>query len=232
MQEVDISKLPNELVVAHIKEVSKIYRQGETKIEVLRSTNLQILEGETVAILGQSGSGKSTLLSLLAGLDRPDSGEVFLAGQNIVSMNESELATFRAKNLSIVFQQFHLMPHLNAIENVSLPLEIAKAVNAEEKAREALMQVGLSHRYEHLPHQLSGGEKQRVAIARALVMRPKLLLADEPSGNLDARTGDEVMQLLFEEVKKAKMALILVTHNESLAEYCDRKLKLIDGKLV
>jgi putative ABC transport system ATP-binding protein len=221
--------MSNKLV--SVKNLYKTYQQAETPVEVLKGLNLEISEGETIAILGQSGSGKTTFLSLLAGLDRPDSGEVMFCGHNISTMNERELTTFRARNLSIVFQQFHLMTYLNALENVALPLEIAKIGNAQNIASEALHRVGLAQRLTHLPQQLSGGEKQRVAIARAIVAKPKLLLADEPSGNLDAATGDRVVQLLFEQVKTLKMSLVLVTHNDALANRCDRKLILSAGVL-
>ncbi|HEX4925989.1 MAG TPA: ABC transporter ATP-binding protein, partial [Bdellovibrionales bacterium] len=187
--------------------------------------------GETVAILGQSGSGKSTLLSLLAGLDAPTNGAVEIAGRNVSAMPEAELARFRAAHLGIVFQQFHLMSYLSALENVQLPLEIAKVKDSSSDARSLLGKVGLGHRLHHVPAQLSGGEKQRVAIARAMIVKPQLLLADEPSGNLDRKTGDEVMELLFAQVRASGMAMILVTHNEQLANLCARKLELRDGRL-
>jgi putative ABC transport system ATP-binding protein len=213
-------------------DVTKSFEQGGALIEVLRGTELRVKPGETLAIVGQSGSGKSTLLSLLAGLDRPTQGRVQIAGQDIARLSEDALTAFRARHLSIVFQQFHLMSFLSAQENVSLPLELAKSPNAREIARQALERVGLSHRLTHLPAQLSGGEKQRVAIARAMVTQPKILLADEPSGNLDSETGDQVMATLFEQVRGSGMAMILVTHNEELARRCDRVLKLTHGKLV
>lgn len=218
-------------MICSVRNLSKNYRQADTSIEVLRNLHLEIEKGASIAILGHSGSGKTTLLSLIAGLDRPDSGEVLLAGKNIVGMSEEELTQFRAQNLSIVFQQFHLMKYLNVLENAALPLELAGDPEALPKARAILERVGLAHRLTHLPHQLSGGEKQRVAIARALVTKPKLLLADEPSGNLDAKTGDSVMNLLFEQVKDTGTALLLVTHNEGLAERCDRRMKLVGGVL-
>lgn len=217
--------------IAEAKGLFKSYRQGELDVEVLKGLNLSIGRGETVAVLGESGSGKTTFLSLLAGLDAPDAGEVVLAGKDITKMAEAELTAFRARNLSIVFQQFHLMPYLNVLENVTLPLEIFKDTAAHARAREAIDRVGLSHRLNHLPHQLSGGEKQRVAIARALVVQPKLLLADEPSGNLDTRTGETVMNLLFEQVAQLGMSMILVTHSEALAGRCQRRLQLRDGVL-
>jgi putative ABC transport system ATP-binding protein len=223
-------------LTASAKGLFKTYHQAGVPIEVLRGLNLDIAEGETVAILGQSGSGKTTFLSMMAGLDRPDSGYVDLIGMNITAMSEKALTGYRAENLSIVFQQFHLMSYLSALENVMLPLDIlARAkgskIQSEEIAKDTLERVGLGSRLSHLPHQLSGGEKQRVAIARALVTRPKLLLADEPSGNLDSKTGDAVMRLLFDQVAALKMSLILVTHNEALAGQCQRRLQILDGVL-
>lgn len=221
----------SEALVAKLSGVVKNYRQGDTPIEVLKGLDLEVRPAERLAIVGQSGSGKSTLLSILAGLDRPDSGTVFLSGTDITQMPEHALTVFRAQHLGIVFQQFHLMSHLTALENVSLPLDIARVRDAREKALAALEAVGLAHRLKHLPSQLSGGEKQRVAIARAVVTRPKLLLADEPSGNLDAATGDEVMRQLFEQARAHHTALVLVTHNEALALKCNRRLLLMNGVL-
>lgn len=219
------------MTILRASQVHKEFSQGETAVQVLKGLELEVNQGETLAIVGQSGSGKSTLLSLLAGLDSPTSGSIELAGRALDSMSEEELAAYRAKHLGIVFQQFHLMGNLTAIENVSLPLEIARDPRAVEKAREALDHVGLAHRASHFPHQLSGGERQRVAIARALVIEPSLLLADEPSGSLDTATGHQVMKLLFDLVNRRNMTLILVTHNEELVQLCQRKLTLRGGKL-
>lgn len=218
--------------ILETNSVHKSYFQGQTEISVLKGIDLQVSPGETIAIIGQSGSGKSTLLSILAGLDRPSSGSITLASANINQMSEKELTSFRGKQLGIIFQQFHLINSLTASENVSLPLEIASIPNAQEKALKALDLVGLSHRAHHLPHQLSGGECQRVAIARAFVIEPKLLLADEPSGNLDQETGQMVMNLLFDAVKKRNMTMILVTHDDDLANRCQRKLLLKNGTLI
>jgi len=212
-----------------VRNLRKTFVQGETSIEVLKGIDLQLMTGDTVAILGQSGSGKSTLLSLLAGLDQPSSGSIHMDGREIATLSEPELAVFRARTLGIVFQQFHLMSNLTALENVTLPLELAKDPAALDKGREALEKVGLSARSSHFPAQLSGGERQRVALARAFVVQPKLLLADEPSGNLDTRTGLQVVQLLFDLVGSRKTTLILVTHNDELARRCHRQLHLVDG---
>jgi putative ABC transport system ATP-binding protein len=212
-----------------VRNLCKTFVQGEASIDVLKGINLQLTTGDTVAILGQSGSGKSTLLSLLAGLDQPSSGSIHMDGRDITTLSEQDLAVFRARTLGIVFQQFHLMSNLTALENVTLPLELAKDPAALEKGREALEKVGLSARSSHFPSQLSGGERQRVALARAFVVQPKLLLADEPSGNLDTRTGLQVVQLLFDLVESRKTTLILVTHNDELARRCRRQLHLVDG---
>jgi putative ABC transport system ATP-binding protein len=215
-----------------MRDVKKSYRHASGEISVLRGVDAEIAPGRTLAVLGPSGAGKSTLLSLMAGLDKPTSGVVAIAGEDIGAMGEEALTRFRAKRLGIVFQQFHLMSHLSALENVALPLYITADDKARARAVEALRQVGLEKRLSHFPHELSGGECQRVAIARALVTAPPLLLADEPSGNLDARTGDQVMRLLFDLVKERGTTLVLVTHNEELANWCDSRLTLSDGKLV
>lgn len=213
-----------------IQGLEKSFLQGEKTIHVLKDLNLSLKKGETLAILGQSGSGKSTLLSLLAGIDRPDHGKMILESVDLTDLSEAELAKLRSQKIGIIFQQFHLLPHLSALENVSLPLEILKRSD-ENKAKQALIDVGLGHRMDHFPNQLSGGEKQRVAIARSMVIEPDLLLADEPSGSLDEGTGDQVMDLIFDLVKKKDKALILVTHNKFLAKKCERTLTLEGGSL-
>lgn len=217
------------LSVAHLAKEWPI--PGHNPLVVLKGLSLNIFSGESVAIIGPSGSGKSTLLSLLAGLDRPTSGEVKVMGQDMAQMNEGALSVFRGKHLGIVFQQFHLMPSLTALENVSLPLDIAGDHQAKEKARDALQHVNLKERMSHLPKELSGGECQRVAIARALVTRPALLLADEPSGNLDPETGAQITDLLFRIAAEHRMTMLLVTHNMELAARCDRQLIMRGGQL-
>lgn len=214
-----------------LSQVKKSFQQGDTHIEVLRGVNAEIRDGEVVAIVGQSGSGKSTLLSLLAGLDRPTSGDISIRGKNVSGYSEDQMTEFRAQNIGIVFQQFHLMSHLTALENVMLPLEILNSKDIETKAKKVLAQMGLEHRLHHFPNQLSGGECQRVAIARALVVEPQILLADEPSGNLDTDTGDKVMEVFFKVVKESKITTILVTHSKELAQRCDRQLELSHGVL-
>tara|TARA_B100001027_G_scaffold24242_1_gene14276 strand:- start:8067 stop:8741 length:675 start_codon:yes stop_codon:yes gene_type:complete len=217
--------------IISLNKISKTYFQGTQRIEVLCGLNLDVKSSEAVAILGQSGTGKSTLLSLLAGLDVPDFGTVEVNKQDLSKLSQNKLSQFRAKNLGVIFQQYHLMSNLTALENVGIPLELQKVNDFQSAALEALKMVGLSHRIAHFPSQLSGGECQRVAIARAIVGKPKLILADEPSGNLDDKTGKEVMNLLFELCKEREQTLILVTHNHDLAQNCDRTLVLKDGKL-
>jgi putative ABC transport system ATP-binding protein len=214
-----------------LKDVRKGFHQGEANIQVLKGLNVSIEAGQVVSIIGQSGSGKSTLLSLLAGLEKADGGEILVDNVNLVPFNEQQMTSFRAQNIAIVFQQYHLIAHLTALENVMLALEILKMENPKERAEEALKELGLGHRLTHFPSQLSGGECQRVAIARALVVKPKILLADEPSGNLDTQTGEKVMDVFFEIVRKHKITTVLVTHSEVLAKKCERILRLEEGQL-
>jgi putative ABC transport system ATP-binding protein len=213
----------------NIIDLYKSYGQGNLSVPVLKGINLQVKEGEIVAILGQSGSGKSTLLSLLAGLDQPNSGSILLHGESIHDKSQDSLAQWRGKNIGIVFQQYHLLPFLSAQENVELPLEILGIEDRSARAASLLHDLGLDHRKDHLPREMSGGESQRVAIARALAPEPKLLLADEPSGNLDFETGEKVMEAFFRQVRKHKTTTLLVTHNRELAERCDRKILLAQG---
>lgn len=203
------------------KAVEKVFTQGSKQIHVLTGLNFK-LEGKGLfAVVGKSGSGKSTFLSLLAGLDRPSSGEVVLNQTKISHLSESDLTHFRAQNIGIVFQNFHLVDNFTALENVLLPLEVLKDPKAHQKAGDVLKLVGLEDRMHHFPSELSGGECQRVAIARACVTNPKILLADEPSGNLDPETGQKVMSTLFETARKLDQTLILVTHDMELAKKCD-----------
>lgn len=214
-----------------LNDVRKGFRQGETEIQVLKGLDVSIEPGQVVSIVGQSGSGKSTLLSILAGLERADGGEILVDKVNLMPLSEQEITLFRAQNIAIVFQQYHLIAHLTALENVMLALEILKMDKPRERAKEALEELGLGHRLNHFPSQLSGGECQRVAIARALVVKPKILLADEPSGNLDTHTGDKVMDVFFDIIRKHKITTILVTHSEVLAKKCERTLRLEEGRL-
>jgi putative ABC transport system ATP-binding protein len=214
-----------------IHDVSMQYELGEARVRVLDEVNLAVARGERVAITGPSGSGKTTLLLLLAGLERPSGGSVELDGVRIDRLSADELADLRRDHVGIVFQSFHLIPGLTALENVALPLDIAGKRDTRARARELLAAVGLTERQAHYPAQLSGGEQQRVAIARALAHSPKLLLADEPTGNLDDRTGESVAELLFELNEREKTTLVLVTHNRELAARCDRVLRLHEGAL-
>ena len=220
-----------------------VYKEFTTAagvVRVLEGVDLEVRRGETVAILGESGSGKSTLLSLLVGLDLPTSGTLIVDGLDLGSIAEVDLAGFRARKVGIVFQHFHLMKSLTALENVALPLELREDADRSaddgdasvvEKAEVALERVGLAHRQDHFPAQLSGGEAQRVALARAIVAEPTLLVADEPTGNLDEKTGADVMNLLFDLVERRRTTLLLVTHSRELAARCHRSLVLRDGRL-
>ena len=217
--------------ILKVHQIHKSYQQGDHQVEVLQNLSIEADRGEKVAILGPSGCGKSTLLSLLAGLDKPDRGSVEIDGRDLVRMSEDERSIIRSQKLGIVFQQYHLMRNLTAVENVGLPIELIGSSNFRDRASLALEGVGLSHRLGHFPSELSGGECQRVAIARALIGRPSLVLADEPSGNLDQKTGEEIMNLLFGLCHDHKITLLLVTHNQELARRCDRALLLKDGAL-
>ena len=212
--------------------LSKSVQSPEGTLNILSDINLSIMESESLAIVGPSGSGKSTLLGILAGLDTPTSGDVVINNKNIVSMSEEERAKYRSKYVGFVFQSFHLLPGLTAIENVSLPLEIKDVPNTATLASDYLEMVGLKNRARHYPQQLSGGEQQRVAVARAFACQPKILFADEPTGNLDQKTGAKLSNLLFELNKSQKTTLILVTHDMRLASDCDKTLNLSDGKAV
>jgi putative ABC transport system ATP-binding protein len=200
-------------------------------VGILRDVDLEAREGQSLAIVGPSGSGKTSLLMVTAGLERATGGKVEVAGHELSAMSEDELALMRGAEIGIVFQSFHLVPTMTALENVALPLEFAGVGDAQATARELLQEVGLSHRMDHFPAQLSGGEQQRVAIARALSRRPKLILADEPTGNLDRRTGGHVVDLLFGLQRRRDATLILVTHDEKLAGSCDRIIRMADGRI-
>jgi len=219
-------------VLLSVRDVKKSFETPNGPLEVLRGVNLEVGPGETVAIVGESGSGKSTLLSLLAGLDIPSEGAVCIDGHDLARLDESQLSELRARKLGIVFQQFHLMGGLTALENVSLPLELQREPEADSRARAALEHVGLADRATHLPSRLSGGECQRVALARALVVEPPLLLADEPSGSLDEKTGTAVNELMFDLVARRDTALVLVTHSDRLSAACHRQVRLEGGALL
>jgi putative ABC transport system ATP-binding protein len=203
---------------------------GAGPVNILRGVNLSIASNETISIVGPSGAGKTTLLMALSGLEKPSSGVVRVAGTDLTVINEDDLARFRRQHVGIVFQSFHLVPTMTALENVALPLEFASADNPAEQAKAALEKTGLGDRLDHFPGELSGGEQQRVALARAFVAKPSLLLADEPTGNLDRETGQMVMDLLFDLQKEHGTTLVLVTHDEALASRCHRSVHMIDGE--
>ena len=222
-------------VLIHVRDLVKQYSADSTSIPVLQGINLTIPEGERIALLGKSGCGKSTLLNLIGGLDVPTSGSVEIRGKDLAKLNANDRATYRLKTVGMIFQAFYLIPSQTAWENVELPMIFAgiPRLNRKEMAREALEAVGLGHRLNHFPNQLSGGERQRVAIARALVNQPEILLADEPTGNLDSTTGKEIIDLLMTHLDRHQSTLILVTHDEELARRCaTRMLRMNDGRIV
>jgi putative ABC transport system ATP-binding protein len=212
--------------------IGKTVKSGASDLVILREIDLAVTRGEALAVVGASGSGKSTLLAILAGLDTPTAGTVELEGVELGALDEDARARLRAMNVGFVFQSFQLLPALTALENVMLPLELANEARAEELARDILTRVGLGERLHHYPKHLSGGEQQRVALARAFVVRPKLLLADEPTGSLDAESGAEVIRLLFEMNREYGTTLVMVTHDETLAARCGRVVRLAAGKIV
>jgi putative ABC transport system ATP-binding protein len=218
--------------VLRAEEVDKQVSSPEGPLTILSSINLSIIAGESVAVIGTSGAGKSTLLALLAGLDEPSRGRIWLNGAELTRLDEDGRAALRAKHVGFVFQAFHLVPSLTALENVMLPLELAGRKDARSAALEVLEKVGLSTRKGHYPNQLSGGEQQRVAIARAFVTRPAVLFADEPTGNLDTATGERVIDLLFDLNAASGTTLVLVTHDKSIAARCQRLIHLDGGRIV
>ncbi|HMW68389.1 MAG TPA: ABC transporter ATP-binding protein [Nitrosomonas sp.] len=219
-------------VIVQATALNKTVALGDKPLIILQDINLQINAGESVAIVGASGSGKSTLLGLLAGLDVPTSGQVFLDTEAIFLLDEDQRAALRSRLLGFMFQSFQLLPALTAMENVMLPIELSGLKSAKQLAQALLERVGLGARLDHYPRQLSGGEQQRVAIARAFVTQPKLLFADEPTGNLDAETGKQIIELMFELNQEKGTTLILVTHDEDLSNRCDRKIKMVAGRII
>jgi putative ABC transport system ATP-binding protein len=222
----------NRATVLEASRISKQVSSPEGQLTILSELSFAIDKRESVAVVGPSGAGKSTLLAILAGLDLPSSGHVLLNGKNLGELDEDGRARVRAESVGFVFQSFHLVPSLNALENVMLPLELASVVDARAAAEKIINQVGLQERWRHYPAQLSGGEKQRVAIARAFATEPAVLFADEPTGNLDSRTGSNIMNLMFELNHNSATTLVLVTHDQALAERCDRIIQLDAGLLV
>jgi putative ABC transport system ATP-binding protein len=224
--------MSNQAAVIQVTALKKSITNGAHTVEILRGIDLQIPRGQFVAIMGPSGSGKSTLLGLLAGLDSPTSGSIVLDGAEISGLAEDQLAQIRGRKLGFVFQSYQLIPTLTAIENVLLPSELAGESDGEARALELIDTVGLHDRRDHYPIQLSGGEQQRVALARAFMMKPPILMADEPTGNLDSTNGQHVLELLLSMNRKEGATLVLVTHDATLAAYADRVVRLKDGRIV
>ncbi|MDA7564315.1 ABC transporter ATP-binding protein [Pelagibacteraceae bacterium] len=215
-----------------LKQIKLHYKNYNTSVEVIKGIDLKIHSGEKVAVVGKSGSGKTSLIMLMGGLEKPSSGEIIFDQQSISSFSEDQLADIRKQKIGIVFQSFYLIPNYTALENVSLILEINGDKNAKQQAEELLVQFGLKDRLNHFPTQLSGGEQQRVAIARSMAVKPKMILADEPTGNLDSENSDMISKLLFEYADKNQSSLVLVTHDLKFAEKCDRMIKIEDGMIV
>ena len=215
-----------------LQDIHLNYKTESTAVEVIRGVSLKINSNESVAIVGKSGSGKTSLIMLIAGLECPNSGKIIFEGEGISQYSEDRLADIRKRKIGIVFQSFYLIPNYTALENVSLVLEINKVADAKKKSMELLEQLGLKDRINHFPSQLSGGEQQRVAIARSIVLNPKLILADEPSGNLDSENSKLIMSLLFKYCKQNGSSLVLVTHDQMLAKECDRIIEIKDGKII
>ncbi|MDA7593921.1 ABC transporter ATP-binding protein [Candidatus Pelagibacter sp.] len=215
-----------------LKNVNLKYQTGNDTIKVLKNINLETKKNESISIVGESGSGKTSLIMLAGGLEKATSGKIFFEDQEISKMSEDEVSKIRRKNIGIVFQSFYLIPNYTAVENVALTLELNNLKNANEKAKELLDRFGLKNRFNNLPSQLSGGEQQRVAIARAIAMKPKLILADEPTGNLDSENSQMIADILFKYIKEEKSSLIMVTHDPKLANKAKRKIKIKDGKIV
>ena len=214
-----------------LQEVDLALGSGAARVHILKNISLDITRGEAVGLVGPSGSGKSTLLMCMAGLERPDRGTITMLGQNITAMNEDELARFRGRHIGVVFQSFHLVPTMTALENIAVPLELAGAKDAFARARDLLARVGLQDRPDHYPAELSGGEQQRVALARAIIANPEILVADEPTGNLDDSTGQAIIELLFALQREHGTTLLLVTHDLDLARRCDRMIRLRSGQI-
>lgn len=229
----DTSQAPSRFVI-EANDLTKIYGSGETKVEALSHVSASVERGKIIAVMGPSGSGKSTLLSLLGGLERPTSGQVLLEGVDLASLNDTDRTVMRRRSLGFVFQAFNLISVLTAIENVALPLELdgVSSSLAKQRATIALEQVGLQHRKDHYPAMMSGGEQQRVAIARALVIEPALILADEPTGNLDSSSGKRILELLRSLVSDRGETIVMVTHDAEIGWQADRVLRMCDGKLV
>ncbi len=217
--------------ILKVENLSKIYSKGETKVVALDNVSFTVQKGEFVAIVGASGSGKSTLLHLIGGVDRPTSGKVFIDGKDIFSLNDDKLAIFRRRQVGLIYQFYNLIPILNVEENITLPLALDNRELSTEKLDEMLKVLGLENRRKHLPSELSGGQEQRTSIGRALITNPTLVLADEPTGNLDSKASDEIVSLLKKTNKDLKQTIIMITHNMEIAKVADRIIKIEDGKI-
>lgn len=218
--------------ILRVENLTKIYGKGESKVTAVDNISFSVEKGEFIAIVGSSGSGKSTLLHLIGGVDRPTSGRVLVDGKDIYQMNDDNLAIFRRRQVGIVYQFYNLIPILNVEENITLPCDLDGKQVEKERLNELLKTLGLEHRRKHLPNELSGGQEQRVSIGRALINNPAIILADEPTGNLDSKASDEIMELLKMTNKKYKQTIIMITHNMELAKEADRILKIEDGKVI
>ena len=220
--------------VIRVRDLYKIYRVGENRVRALNGVSFELYKGEFVAVVGTSGSGKSTLLNMMAGLEKPTKGEILIGRTHIERLSEKQLVAFRRENVGFIFQSYNLLPTMNAVENVALPLSF-RGVSRKERLKKALHYmklVGVKDQAQHMPSQMSGGQQQRVGIARALVVDPKIIFADEPTGNLDSRTTMEVLRLMQRIVKERRQTLVMVTHDNNLASYADRRIRIVDGKIV
>jgi putative ABC transport system ATP-binding protein len=229
-----LEQTDNREVVIEVRNLQKIYKVGTNKVRALNGVDFQVYEGEFCAIVGTSGSGKSTLLNMLAGLEKPTKGEIIISGHHIEKMNENKLVRFRRENVGFIFQSFNLLGSLNALENVALPLSfrgVPKQIRLK-RAMKMLKLVGLKQHAKHKPTQMSGGQQQRVGMARALVVNPRIMFADEPTGNLDSKTSKEMMDLMRKVVNEHKKTLVMVTHDDSLAAIADKVIRIVDGKIV
>ena len=226
-----INKLLFMPILLRLKKINLKYQTGKDNIRVLKDVNLTTKKKETISIVGESGSGKTSLIMLIGGLEKATSGKIFFQNHEITKLSEDEVSEIRRKNIGIIFQSFYLIPNYTAVENVALTLELNKFKNSEKDAKQLLDRFGLSHRFNNLPSQLSGGEQQRVAIARAIAMKPELILADEPTGNLDTENSIMISDILFRYVKEEGSSLIMVTHDPKLANKAKRKIKIKDGKI-
>lgn len=218
--------------ILRVENLTKVYGKGESKVVALNNVSFSVNKGEFVAIVGASGSGKSTMLHLIGGVDRPSEGNIFIGGKNIFKMNDDKLAIFRRRQIGLIYQFYNLIPILDVEENITLPLELDNREIDREYLEQLLRLLGLEHRRKHLPNELSGGQQQRVSIGRALITNPSIILADEPTGNLDSKSSDEIVSLLKKSNKEYNQTVIMITHNLEIAKEADRIIKIEDGKII